>query len=126
MREIMAEPGVRLSFMPSNVLASKVLEHAHLVIRGLPSQSQFKIGQTIDLAHRWNNPQYGYKASRYPSWNVMKVLGVLVHGETAGFLEAALISAWSSHPACLNDAGGGEAVSKQEGPFFVYVVVSEA
>ena len=126
MREIMAEPGVRLSFMPSNVLASKVLEHAHLVIRGLPSQSQFKIGQTVDPAHRWNNPQYGYKASRYPSWNVMKVLGVLVHGETAGFLEAALISAWSSHPACLNDAGGGEAVSKQEGPFFVYVVVSEA
>ena len=124
-QEIMQEPAVRLSFLSSNILAHKILDHAHAVIKGLPPQCQFKIGQTVHPVHRWQNPAYGYKVSRCPIWSIMKVVAVLAHGESAGFLEAALISAWSSHPACVNEAGGGEAVSKQlQGPFFVYVVVS--
>ena len=127
MRGVMADPDIRLSFLPSNLLASKILAQAHPVLQGLPGKCYFKRGQTVDPLHRWQNPAFGYKYcySRNPLWHIMKILGVVAHGESAGFLEAALISAWASHPSCLNEAGGGEAISKQEGPFFVYVVVSK-
>ena len=121
MRGVMADLDIRLSFLPSNLLASKILAQAHAVLQGLPGKCCFKIGPL----HRWQNPAFGYKHSRNPLWHIMKLLGVVAHGESAGFLEAALISAWASHPSCLNEAGGGEAISKQEGPFFVYVVVSK-
>ena len=126
MRGVMADPDIRLSLLPSNVLASKILAHAHTVLEGLPLRCCFKIGQTVNPVHRWQNPEFGYKHSRNPAWHIMKILGVVAHGESAGFLEAALIHAWSSHPSCWNEAGGGEASSKQDGPFFVYVVVSKA
>ena len=124
MRGIMADPDIRLSFLPCNLLANRVLQHANAVVAGLPADCCFKIGQTVDPANRWQNADYGYKSSRNPGWKVMKILAAVAHGESAGFLEAALILNWSAHPSCLNEAGGGEAISKQEGPFFVYVVVS--
>ena len=97
MRGIMADPDIRLSFLPCNLLDNRVLQHANAVVAGLPADCCFKIGQTVDPANRWQNADYGYKSS---------------------------ILNWSTHPSCLNEAGGGEAISKQEGPFFVYVVVS--
>ena len=54
----------------------------------------------------------------------MKVVAVLQHGESAGFLEAALIFSWQQDCRCCNRAGGGESVLKEDGPCFVYVVVA--
>ena len=127
---IMLESDVALDVTPFT-LASKVLDHANTVIRGFPSHCLFKIGQTCRPVHRWTNRQYGYKHAcdqwtLLPLWSKMRIVGVLAHGESAGFMEAALISAWSCDSRCLNQAGGGEAVAKQEGPFFVYVVVSHS
>ena len=122
MKNIMEEADISLEIHPCHVLASRVLEQAHQCVRAL--QGCFKIGQTSDPVHRWANSNYGYKHSVHPRWQALKILAVVAHGEAAGFLEAALISTWSSDPRCLNVAGGGEAISKQEGPFFVYAVVS--
>ena len=128
MKDIMQEADVTVDWA-SFSLASKILEHANGIIRGLPSHCLFKIGQTFRPVHRWSNEEYGYKhtfdqCTLLPLWSKMRLVGILANGESAGFMEAALISAWSSHPKCLNRAAGGEGVSRQDGPFFVYVVVS--
>ena len=120
----MAEPAIKLDIVPSHALASRILENANSIIKGLSPQSYFKIGQTTNPVHRWCEAEYGYKQSSNVRWLEMRVVGILAHGEAAGFLEAALISQWYSEPRCLNEAHGGEAVSKQEGPFCVYVAVA--
>ena len=122
MKNIMEEPDISLEIRSCHALASRVLEQAHQCIRAL--QGCFKIGLTSDPVHRWSNSNFGYKHSLRPRFQGLKIIGVVAHGEAAGFLEAALISAWSSDPRCLNVAGGGETISRQEGPFFVYAVVS--
>ena len=128
-KDIMMDPNLILNFEPSYTLASKVLAHANEVIKAIPNNCLFKIGQTSHPAHRWNNEGYGYKHysdpwTLLPIWCNMRILGILAYGESAGFMEAALIAAWCSHPCCANDASGGEAVCKTDGPFFVYIVVS--
>ena len=123
-QEIMREPAIMLDIIPSNVLAHKILENAQAVIASLAEKSYFKIGQTVNPLHRWSNVEYGYQYSAHPCWSAMRIVGILEHGEAAGFLEAALISQWRTHSRCLNVAQGGEGVSKTEGPFCVYVVVS--
>ena len=124
MCEIMADPSIHLDVVPSDTLASKILAHAQTVIQGLPAQCQFKIGQTLNPVHRWANAEYGYRHVCKPRWSCVRILAILAHGEAAGFLEAALISNWHADARCQNSARGGEAVSRQEGPCFVYVVVS--
>ncbi|CAE7848651.1 cpt, partial [Symbiodinium sp. KB8] len=42
-QDIMAEPALKLDLLPSQTLASKILERAHIVIRGLPDNCCFKI-----------------------------------------------------------------------------------
>lgn len=123
-QDIMAEPCLKLDLLPSQTLASKILERANLVIRGLASNSCFKIGLTSNPVHRWSNDGYGYLHSSNPSWNEMRIVALLASGEAAGFLEAALIDRWQRDHRCQNSATGGEGISTQEGPFCVYVVVS--
>ena len=124
MKAILMEPDITLEIQPSLGLASKVLQNAQRVLHDLPKQSCFKIGQTSHPVHRWGNIDYGYKHSRQTQWRTLKIIAVVAHGETAGFVEATLISAWCSDIRCLNVAGGGEGISRQEGPFFIYAVVS--
>lgn len=123
-QDIMAEPCLKLDLLPSQTLASKILERANLVIRGLASNSCFKIGLTSNPVHRWSNDGYGYLHSSNPSWHEMRIVALLASGEAAGFLEAALIDRWQRDHRCQNSATGGEGISTQEGPFCVYVVVS--
>ena len=124
MKEVCSEQAVQMHINPNILLASKLLEHSSNVIRSLPADCYYKIGLTMHPSGRWRHPQYGYSLDTM--WNCMKVVAILRHGESAGVLEAALISAWSSDPRCLNKAGGGESVAQKEGPFFVYVVVTRA
>ncbi|CAE7260691.1 cpt [Symbiodinium sp. CCMP2592] len=114
-QDIMAEPCLKLDLLPSQSLASKILERANLVIRGLASSSYFKIGLTSNPVHRWSNDGYGYLHSSNPSWNEMRIVGILASGEAAGFLEAALIDRWQRDNRCTNSASGGEGISTQEG-----------
>ena len=123
-KAIMRHSSIQLDIQACNILASKVLGHAHSVIKGLPGHCRFKCGLTVDPIHRWENPSYGHKQEA--SWAAMRIVGLLAHGEAAAFLEAALVSSWAHCSQCMNRAGGGEAVSQQPGPFFVYVVVSAA
>ena len=122
-QDIMAEPALKLDLLPSQTLASKILERAHVVIRGLPDNCCFKIGLTSNPAHRWCNRDYGYQHTKKPCWTSMRIVGFLASGEAAGFLEAALIDRWQLDARCLNSASGGEGLSCQEGPWSVYVVV---
>ena len=124
MKEVCTEQAVEMHILPHVLLASKLLEHANNVIRSLPVDCYFKVGLTMHPSRRWRHPQYGYSLD--VMWTCMKVVAVLVHGESAGILEAALIATWKSDPRCLNKAAGGEAVAHKDGPFFVYVVVTRA
>ena len=123
MNDILADPDVTLQVHPRATLASKLLDHAHSVIRDIPEDAWFKVGLTKHPVHRWRNPEFGYVHESSPPWSSMKVLTLLEHGESAGIFEASLLSVWASDVRCLNQAGGGEAVSKQAGPFFIYVVL---
>ena len=51
----------------------------------------------------------------------MVVVCILQHGESAAIMESALILTWGSNPRCANEAGG-ESVSQEPGPWFIYVV----
>ena len=125
MKEIMRDPDIGIEVVPSYVLASKILQHAHNVVQNLVQRHQIKIGLTAHPVHRWRNPGYGYRSVSSPRWCGMKILAVTEHGEAASFLEASLILTWACNPQCLNQATGGEGVSKTEGPFFVYAVFSD-
>ena len=85
-QDIMAEPCLKLDLLPSQTLASKILERANLVIRGLASNSCFKIGLTSNPVHRWSNDGYGYLHSSNPSWNEMRIVALLASGEAAKIL----------------------------------------
>ena len=122
-QDIMAQPALKLDLLPSQTLASKILERAHIVIRGLPDNCCFKIGLTSNPVHRWCNTEYGYQHTSKPCWASMRIVGILAPGEAAGFLEAAPIDRWQLDARCLNSATGGEGLSCQEGPWCVYVVV---
>ena len=123
MNDILADPDVKLEVLRRATLASKLLSHASSVIQNISEDSWFKVGLTKHPVHRWHNSEFGYKHETSPPWQSMKVIALLEHGEAAGIFEAALVSTWSSDPRCLNQAGGGESVPKQAGPFFIYVVV---
>ena len=124
MNEVLAHPCIKLEVLPTTVLASKLLNHANNLIRAVPVESKFKIGLTVHPVHRWQNPQYGYNRETSLVWSKMRLVCILQYGESAGMMEAALIQAWASDHRCVNEAGGGESVLKQAGPFFIYVVVS--
>ena len=123
--DILQEPQVILHVATKSTLASKVLSHCHSVIEDLPCNVRYKLGLTLHPVHRWCNREYGYQHVRFPQFGYLKALAILEHGEAAAYLEAALISKHHADPRCLNEAGGGEAVAKDCGPFFIYVAVSK-
>ena len=130
MNEVLTDSAIQLRVLPDIVLANKVLSHANHVIAGiaaLPQRCYFKIGLTVDPKHRYRNDAYGYAHERTSPapWSSMILLAIFHHGEAAGVFEASLIASWFASPHCLNESGGGEAILKKGGPFFVYVVVSE-
>ena len=127
MNDVLTDPAIQLRVLPDIVLASKVLGHANTVIAGLPQGCYFKIGLTVDPKHRYRNDAYGYAHERTSPapWSSMILLAIFHHGEAAGVFEASLIASWFASPHCLNESGGGEAILKKGGPFFIYVVLSE-
>ena len=123
-QDIMADPSLKLDLLPSQSLASHILERANQVIRALSASANFKIGLTSNPVHRWHNTGYGYVHSSNPCFTEMRILGILASTEGAAFMEASLIDKWQSHHRCLNKATGGEGVPSYhvEGPFCVYAV----
>ena len=124
MRTLLADPQIHVDFLTCQ-LASKILKHAYARIHHLISTSvKFKIGLTADPCHRWRHAAHSYCLEKPRIFQSMKLLAILEHGEAVAMLEAALIATFISHEACLNVAEGGESISKIDGPFFVYAVVS--
>lgn len=120
MNDVLCHPDIHLRVLPAAILASKLFAHANEVIGVLAAEKQFKIGLTRSPLHRWENPAYGYKLEG--RWCSMFVICILQHGESAGIMESALILMWGSNPRCTNEAPGGESVSPEPGPWFIYVV----
>ena len=118
--DILAHPAIHLRVLADAVLGSKLLAHANEIIGILAAEKQFKIGLTRSPLHRWENPAYGYELEG--RWCSMVVVCILQHGESAGIMESSLILTWGSNPRCANEAGGGESVSQESGPWFIYVV----
>ena len=119
LKDILAHPDIHLR-LPASVLASKLLAHANDFVRVLAAEKPFKVGLTRSPIHRRENPAYGYQVEG--RWYSMFVICILQHGESAGIMEACLISTWGSHHGCANEAEGGESVSQEPGPWFIYVV----
>ncbi|CAE7360270.1 cpt [Symbiodinium microadriaticum] len=116
-QDIMAQPALKLDLLPSQTLASKILERAHIVIRGLPDNCCFKIGLTSNPAHRWCNKEYGYQHTSKPCWASMRIVGVLASGEAAGFLEAALIDRWQRDARYLSPSPAKKSKLEKKAPF---------
>ena len=119
LNDVLAHPDIHLR-LPTSVLASKLLAHANEFVRLLAAEKPFKIGLTRSPLHMWENPSYGYRLEG--RWGSMYVISILHHGESAGIMEACLISTWGSHHGCANEAEGGESVSQEPGPWFIYAV----
>ena len=102
-----------------HALASKILEHAEVVSRSLSFHGPcvYKIGICADPVSRW-----GFYKRASEKFQGMVILHMAESSFEVGMIESHLIRLFRSTPGCRNTAPGGETLSSQPGPHFVYVV----
>ena len=109
--------------LPKVKLASAVLQHCIALVACVAAQgAMFKVGITTNPAFRWSNSSFGYAGSEI--YKKMVIMAIVRTMEAAAFLEAALIREFRDHPACQNEAAGGEG-AVDSSPGFVYLVHSD-
>ena len=124
MQELNAKSGNQFDLrLPKVKLASAVLQHCIALVAYVAAQgARFKIGITTNPEFRWSNPSFGYAGSGV--YKKMVIMTIVRTMEAAAFLEAAVIREFRNHPACDNEAAGGEG-AVDSSPGFVYMVHSD-
>ena len=109
--------------LPKGKLASAVLKHCVALVACVAAQgAKFKVGITTNPEFRWSNASSGYAGSGI--YKRMVIMAIVRTMEAAAFLEAAVIREFRDHPACQNEAAGGEG-AVDSSPGFVYMVHSD-